>query len=114
MSSIAQSIRERIALGDFYRYDEVGAWMSVEDDAKLAAIVYYLLQDHSDRLRPQIDWVDVYPFVLRYLIRCICENETSDSDYVHSGYEAAWELAACLKQWAKRSAPESLMQLVEQ
>jgi hypothetical protein len=54
----------------------------------------------------------VYSFVLCYLIRCTEMN--ASSDYVHSGYEAAWELAACLKRWAKRSEPETLMRLAEQ
>jgi hypothetical protein len=36
----------------------------------------------------------------RYLLRCIEENP-APGDHLHGGYEAAWELAAALKQWRR-------------
>ena len=39
-------------------------------------------------------------FMTRYLLSCIHENVQDDDGDVASGYEAAWNLAACLKHWA--------------
>jgi hypothetical protein len=111
MSFASQSVHDRLASGDSFHFDEVTTWICA-NDIELAAAAYYLLQDHSDRIRPKVDWSRIYPSVLAYLIRCIRENR--GSDYIHSGYEAAWELAACLKKWARRSNPDALMRMAEQ
>ena len=45
---------------------------------------------------------DAADFMRRYLLRCVEENPPS-GDYLHGGYEAAWELAGLLKKWGSRS-----------
>lgn len=66
----------------------------------------------SDDVRRWIDsgdlltWSAVYEllggkdtdFARAYLLRCLAENPPG-GDYLHGGYEAAWELAARLKEW---------------
>jgi len=40
--------------------------------------------------------IDTCNLIKDYLLRCLAENPEA-GDYVHSGYEAAWELAGWLK-----------------
>ena len=72
--------------------DDVRRWIDSGDLLTWAA-VYALTHAHPELLGDE--HVD---FSRRYLLRCIEENPPG-GDYLHGGYEAAWELAACLKQW---------------
>jgi len=72
--------------------DDVRRWIDSGDLLTWSA-VYALM-----RLHPEILADEQIDFMRRYLLRCIEENPPS-GDYMHGGYEASWELAACLKHW---------------
>lgn len=114
MSAIGDSIRDRIARRDSFRLAEIMAFMGVEDDLDVWSAVYEALSRSYDRIRPEPGMELTCSFMLKYLLRCIRENQRSSED-VHSGFEAAWDLAACLKHWSKR-LPETdgILRLAEQ
>lgn len=56
-------------------------------------------------IKPEPDMDETCGFMIGYLLRCIHENGQDDGD-VPTGYEAAWDLGACLKHWA-RKLPET-------
>jgi hypothetical protein len=73
--------------------DDVRRWIDSGDLLTWAAL-YELL--------PRTELEDeLFELQRRYLVRCIDENP-SPGEYLHGGYEAAWELAAALKQWRTR------------
>lgn len=74
-------------------HDDVRRWIDSGDLLTWSA-VFALMRD--GRVDQDID------FMRRYLLRCIEENP-NPGDYLHGGYEAAWELAACLKQWRTKT-----------
>jgi len=77
--------------------DDVRRWIDSGD--LLTWSVVYTLTDHAwSRIQPEIGLEDQINFMRRYLLRCIEENP-APGDYLHGGYEAAWELAACMKHW---------------
>ena len=76
--------------------DDVRRWIDSGDLLTWSA-VYALLEKPATPFPPE----EAADFMRRYLIRCIEENP-SPGDYVHGGYEAAWELAAALKEWRRR------------
>jgi hypothetical protein len=80
--------------------DEVRRWIASGDLLTWSAV--YALTDKSwSRIRPEPGIEEQVEFMRRYLLRCIEENPTP-GDTLHGGYEAAWELASCLKQWRTR------------
>jgi hypothetical protein len=82
--------------GDAAPHDEVRRWIESGDLLTWSA-VFALLERPSTQFPPD----EAAEFMRRYLVRCIEENP-SPGDYVHGGYEAAWELAAALKEWRRR------------
>ena len=76
--------------------DDIRKWIDSGDLLTWSA-VYALLERPSTQFPVE----EAADFMRRYLIRCIEENP-SPGDYVHGGYEAAWELAAALKEWRRR------------
>ena len=91
MSTFAEVVRY-FESDDAIARDDVRRWIDSGDLLTWGA-VYALTLSHPDLLGD-----DHIEFARRYLLRCIEENPPS-GDYLHGGYEAAWELAACLKQW---------------
>jgi hypothetical protein len=77
--------------------DQVRRWIDSGDLLTWSA-VYALTDIAWSRIQPEIPADEQVDFMRRYLLRCIEENPPS-GDYLHGGYEAAWELAACLKHW---------------
>lgn len=77
-------------------HEDIRKWIDSGDLLTWSA-VYALLEVPSTQFPPD----EAADFVRRYLIRCIEENP-SPGDYIHGGYEAAWELAAALKEWRRR------------
>jgi hypothetical protein len=99
--SSAQSIRERSVRGDAFRRDEIVALMNIQDDLNLWSAIYRALDRSYAHIHPEPGMELTCGFMLKYLLRCIRENP-SGHDEIHSGFEAAWELAACLKLWSQR------------
>lgn len=82
-----------VAAGDVRRWIDSG-------DVLTWSAVYTLLSSHADRIEPQLSIDDRLEFARRYLLRCLEQNPTP-GEHLHGGYEAAWELAAVLRQWRR-------------
>jgi len=80
--------------------DDVRRWIDGGDLLTWSA-VYALVEDPSPRITPELTAEEQADFMRRYLLRCIEENP-APGEWLHGGYEAAWELASCLKTWRKR------------
>jgi hypothetical protein len=82
--------------GEAVSREDIRKWIDSGDLLTWSA-VYALLELPSTQFPAE----EAAEFMRRYLIRCIEENP-SPGDYIHGGYEAAWELAAALKEWRRR------------
>jgi hypothetical protein len=78
---------------------DVRRWVDSGDLLTWSA-VYALTEKAWSRIEPEIPAEEQIEFMRRYLLRCIEENPTP-GEHLHGGYEAAWELAACLKLWRR-------------
>jgi hypothetical protein len=81
-----------VAAADLRRWIDSGellAWSAV-----------YELVASGTRIQPPWTPEQEADFIRRYLLRCIEENPLP-GEYLHGGYEAAWELAALLKEWRR-------------
>jgi len=99
MSGYAEIVR-RLHSDEGITRDEVRRWMDSGDLLTWSA-VYELTRQAWSRIQPEIPADEMVEFMRRYLLRCVEENPPS-GDYLHGGYEAAWELAACLKHWREQ------------
>lgn len=90
MTSYAEVLRQ-LSSGERIARDDVRRWIDSGDLLTWSA-VYALIEKTDVPLEEQFD------FMRRYLLRCIEENPTP-GDYLHGGYQAAWELAGQLRQW---------------
>lgn len=79
--------------------DDVRRWIDSGDLLTWSA-VYTLTDKGWSRIQPELAADEQVEFKRRYLLRCIEENPPS-GDYLHGGYEAAWELAGTLKHWRR-------------
>ena len=80
--------------------DDVRRWID-SSDLLTWSVVYELTESAWSRIQPEIPADEHVEFMRRYLLRCIEENP-APGEYLHGGYEAAWELATALKEWRKR------------
>ena len=103
MSSIADSIRERVARLEWLDRAEVDACIASEDIVLWSAVYIALKQKHW-RIHPEIRSTEGYSFILRYLVRCIRDDPQGEN--VLGGYEAAYCRAGWLKVWAE-SLPQA-------
>jgi hypothetical protein len=74
---------------------DVCRWMA-DSDLETRALIYELTDKGWSRISPEPTMDERCAFISAYLLTCIETNQT-DQEYVHSGFEAAWELAAWLK-----------------
>jgi hypothetical protein len=79
--------------------DDVQRWIESGDLLAWGG-VYRLLDDAYARVEPEYG-DDTFRFMRDYLLRCLEENPLP-GEFVHGGYEAAWELASVLKAWRRR------------
>jgi hypothetical protein len=77
--------------------DDVRRWIESGDLLTWSA-VYTMTEKAWSRITPEIPIDEQVDFMRRYLLRCVDENP-APGDHLHGGYEAAWELAACMKRW---------------
>jgi hypothetical protein len=80
--------------------DDVRRWID-SGDLLTWSVVYALSETGAARIQPAISVAEQAEFTRRYLLRCIEENPPP-GEHLHGGYEAAWELAAALKQWRRK------------
>jgi hypothetical protein len=88
-----------LSSGEPIARDDVRRWIDSGELLTWSA-VYALTGKAWSRIEPEMPGEEQTAFMSRYLLRCIEENPVS-GEYLHSGYEAAWELAACLKHWRR-------------
>jgi hypothetical protein len=98
MSTYAQVLTALSAEGAIAR-DDVRAWIDSGDLLTWSA-VYALTERAWSRIEPEMSVEEQAEFMRRYLLRCIEENP-APGEHLHGGYEAAWELATCLKLWRR-------------
>lgn len=98
----SHEIRDRLATRDHFSLAEVRRWMADDSDLKLLSAVYSVFGPGWQLIRPTPAMDETCAFMLRYLLRCIHENVQNDDSEVHTGYEAAHDLASCLKHWATK------------
>ena len=79
--------------------DDLRRWIDSGDLMTWSA-VYALAAAGWARVEPAVPIEEQIDFMRRYLLRCIEENPTP-GEHLHGGYEAAWELAARMKQWRR-------------
>jgi len=91
-AEIVRLLSENAAVAD----DDVRRWIDSGDLLTWSAV--YALLERPDAQFPPEEAAD---FMRRYLLRCIEENPAS-GEHLHGGYEAAWDLAALLKEWRRR------------
>jgi hypothetical protein len=94
--SYAEVVRQMAGDAPIAR-DDVRRWIESGDLLTWSA-VFALTESAWARITPEIAIDEQVGFMRRYLLRCIDENPPP-GDHLHGGYEAAWELAACLKHW---------------
>lgn len=99
MSDWAEVLRVLHGDGDVPRED-LRRWIATDDLLTWSA-VYALMEKSWQRIRPELPAEEQVAFMLRYLVRCVEENP-APGEYLHGGYEAAWQLAASLKEWRRR------------
>ena len=80
--------------GDIPR-ERVLNWIASKD-LDILAVLYVLTDKAYWRIKPELGMIATCNFIKDYLLRCLAENPDA-GDYVHSGYEAASELAGWLK-----------------
>jgi hypothetical protein len=70
-------------------------WMN-SPDLRTRAEVYVVTDKAWDRITPEVSADAQCTFMAQYLTDCLARN-FRDDDYIHNGFEAAWELASWLK-----------------
>jgi len=101
MSGYAEALGALSSEAEIAR-DDVRRWIDSGDLLTWSA-VYALTREAWSRITPEMTADEQVDFMRRYLLRCIDENPTP-GDYLHGGYEAAWELAGALKEWRRRGS----------
>jgi len=84
-----------------------------QGDLPTRARVYALTASHWSRIHPEPSGRDHCRFMADYLIECLLQNREGDA-FLHSGFEAAHELAAWLKHLAKTTGWDSVISEVAQ
>ena len=75
--------------------EDIRLWIASGDLLTWSAV--YALLARPSTVFPAEEAAD---FMRRYLIRCIEENP-APGDFLHGGYEAAWDLAALMKEFRR-------------
>jgi len=72
----------------------------IRSDLATRARVYALTASHWSRIQPEPSRDEHCGFMAEYLIECLLQNPEGD-DFIHSGFEAGYEIAAWLKHLVK-------------
>lgn len=80
---------------DTIRGDDVRQWM-VNGDLQIRGGVYEIFRRARQRIVPEIPVDEQHAFILDYLFDCLIQNP-APGDYLHGGFEAAWEIAGWVK-----------------
>jgi hypothetical protein len=67
-------------------------WMQSDDLEALGALYSFVMKaNYASRIQPALALTDYWQFISQYFARCLRENP--DGDWVHSRYQAGWDLA---------------------
>ena len=88
-------IMGQIQSGASVSQERVAEWIGSGDIETWGAVYELILRAH-DRIEPELSLGEACGFVRRYLLKCL-EEDPAPGDFVHGGYQAAWDLAAWLK-----------------
>lgn len=81
---------------------QVEAWMLAEDTEQKAALYAYLRKPGGEeRVHPEIQSKVLRNFFFAYLQERILSNAATE--WMHSRYEACWDLAGLVKVWARHT-----------
>ena len=80
----------------------------IRGDLHTRARVYALTASHWSRIQPEPSGEQHCRFMADYLFECLLQNPEAD-DFLHSGFDAARELAAWLKQLVKTPDGEAVL-----
>jgi hypothetical protein len=75
-------------------------------DLETWGVLYVLTDKAYRRIEPELGMHDTCTFIEDYLVKCLIENPEA-GDWIHSGYEAAWDLAGWVKH-LERLGPEAM------
>jgi len=95
---------------DIIPKEKVLLWMQSEDLNNLGA-VYHLTDKAWERIKPELTMDEQCSFMKKYLLQCLELNQNS-SDFVHSGFEAARELASWLKHLKSKDSTDEIIRIV--
>lgn len=95
MSEAYAEILALMGSSETISHQRVLDWMK-SPDLRIRGALYALTDTAWDRIRPEINMYEQCNFMADYLLDCI-KNNPSSEDYLHSGYEAAWELSDWMK-----------------
>ena len=76
-------------------HQQVIDWIG-SGDLETWGVLHVLTDKAYSRIKPELGMHDTCSFIENYLVKCLIENPEA-SDWIHSGYEAAWDLAGWLK-----------------
>ena len=84
----------------------------IRGDLRTRARVYALTASHWSRIHPEPSGLQQCRFMADYLIDCLLLNPEGDEDFLHSGFEAGYELAGWLKHLVKTSDGRAVLREV--
>jgi len=87
--------------------EDVLTWMQ-EKDFEIRGAIYELTSKAWNRIQPELTMEEQCSFMLHYLVDCIRDNH-QDTEWSHSGFEAAWEFASWLKHLNKIPGTEGIL-----
>jgi hypothetical protein len=82
-------------------------WMR-ESDIEVRGAVYELTSKAWNRIQPELSMDEQCRFMLQYLMDCLRDNNP-ETEWSHTGFEAAWELASWFKHLAKITGTEAVL-----
>src|SRR4051812_42915976 len=84
--------------------EAVREWI-MKGDLRTRGAVYALTASAWSRITPELQGDEQCLFMSAYLLECLLTNPEPE-DYLHGGFEAAWELASWLKHLLLLGDPE--------
>lgn len=88
-------------------------WMWTNDVDALGALYFFIMKPaYANRIQPALTLPEYREFILRYFDHCLRLNP--DGDWVHTRYEAGWDLASWFaKLWQDRNASRETLQQIK-
>ena len=85
----------------------------IRGDLRTRARVYAFTASQWSRIQPEPSGTEHCRFMADYLIECLLQNPEGDDDFLHSGFEAGYEIAAWLKHLVTTSDGRTAISEIE-